>query len=377
MLLGLAACTVKVEGGGGDSSDGPETADSAAADTFEPTETGDAPDTGEAPETGETAPAPVALLINELMADNETAVTDDLGQVSDWVELYNAGEVALDLSGVTLSDDWTQPALYTLPDGTTLEAGGYLVLWADGLPDLGDLHMGFKLAQDGEAVGVFDAAGESLDWVVFGAQQADTALARIPDGGETWEEVSLGTPGESNAIVTLTESALVSSGDLWRYDDRGVDLGVAWVQPDYDDSAWSSGPSPLGYGDTHATTVSYGADGEDKHPTTYFRLQLEVDPALLAGARAATLEIQVDDGALVWLNGEEVVRQNMPDGEIAWADYASASTSDESAWTSYAIDAELLTERTVLAVEVHQANGSSSDLQLDLRFTLTSVVQGG
>lgn len=338
-------------------------------------ESGDSAETGHSGDSGEQPPA-VALYVNELMADNQSAWPDDTGARSDWVELYNAGSTSLDLGGYTLSDDWTDRALYTIPAGTTLEPGGFLVFWADGLPEAGERHMGFKLASDGEGVGVFDPEGEPVDWVVYGALAADTALARIPDGSESWSEVALGTPGETNAVVEVVELALVSSGDTWRYEDSGADLGEAWRAPSYDDSAWSSGPSPLGYGDAHATTVSYGPDSAAKHPTTYFRLSFAVDADALAGAVSATLELMVDDGALVWLNGEELARHNLNDGAIAWADYANATVSgtDETSWTATSFDPALLEAENVLAVEVHQASASSSDLQLDLALTLESVV---
>lgn len=374
LLLLPAACAAPGEESGKSRQEDSEVEESAAPDTGEsgPGETGPG-ETG----PGETsAEGAVPLVVNELMAENLGSVTDDLGAASDWLELYNAGDEALDLGGFTLSDDWTQPGLSALPEGTTLEAGGFLVLWADGQPELGDRHLGFRLAQGGEGVGVFDSSGEVVDWVVYGPQEADTSLARIPDGAETWEQTDYGTPGETNALVELVELSLVASGDTWRYDDSGVESEGDWRAVDFDDSGWSSGASPLGYGDTHATTLGYGDDANDKHPTTWLRLALEVDPSELAGAREATLELMVDDGALVWLNGEELARHNLADGEVGADDYASVTVSgdDETAWTAYEVDPALLLDQNVLAVELHQASATSSDLQLDLTLTLISAM---
>lgn len=376
-LIAALACTPKptpLDSSGGDTSlhdsdDGRETG-GHSGETGRP----DSRETGDPRETDDSAAPPAPVFINELMPGNVGAVLDDNGAVSDWLELYNVGETDLDLSGYALSDDWTNPALHVLPEGTTLAAGGHLLLWADGDASLGDAHLGFKLSQDGEGVGVFDPAGEALDWVVYGAIQDDTALARIPDGADTWEEVVHGTPGSRNARVTVTELTLLTSGDDWRYDDTGADLGVEWRAVDYDDGDWSSGPSPLGYGDTHSTTLSYGADTNNKHPTTYLRAYAPLAEDEASNAYAVTLSLLADDGALVWLNGEEAARHHLDEGDIGWSDYANATVSgaDETSWTTYEIDPSLLTQDNVLAVEVHQATASSSDLQWDAILTVST-----
>lgn len=369
-MLVLIACTEKPVDTVDDTG-ATDTADDVPSDSAD---TGDDHDSAETAETADTGSPPVALFVNELMSGNTAAVLDDNGVVSDWIELYNAGASDVDLAGYSLSDDWTNPAQHVLPEGTALAAGGYLVLWADGDTTAGDTHLGFKLSQDGEGVGLFDPAGEAVDWVVYGPQVSDTALARIPDGGETWEDVVHGTPGRANARVEVQELVLLASGDIWRYDDSGMDLGTDWRESDYDDADWSSGPSPLGYGDTHGTTLSYGTDANNKHPTTYFRVDLPLAADEAGNAYAGTISLLADDSALVWLNGVEIVRHNLDDGDIAWSDYSNATVSggDETAWTDFDVDPSLLGADNVLAIEVHQATATSSDLQLDVAFTVST-----
>jgi hypothetical protein len=147
---------------------------------------------------------PPPLFINEFLADNETINQDEQGQYEDWIELYNAGDAPLDLGGMYLTDDLSDPAQWRIPDGTLIPAGGFVLIWADDDEDDGPLHANFKLGKDGEEIGLFDrdsAANALVDSLVFDAQQTDVSTGRLPDGGETWTTFSSPTPGESNAAT--------------------------------------------------------------------------------------------------------------------------------------------------------------------------------
>ncbi len=164
------------------------------------------------------------------------------------------------------------------------------------------------------------------------------------------------------------QNVLISTGSTWSYLDDGSDQGSAWAEPAYDDSAWATGPAELGYGDgDEATVVSYGDHANDKHITTYFRHHFTVaDPSVYG-----SLELNVlrDDGAVVYLNGIEVFRTNMPAGPI---DYLTLSSTwiggiEELTFYSTPVSPTLLSAGTnVLAVEVHQGDPVSSDLSFDL-----------
>jgi spore coat protein CotH len=97
------------------------------------------------------------VVINELMADNRTALPDPQGQFDDWIELHNITETTVDLTGRYLSDESNNPRKWPFPAGTTIPAGGYLIVWADeDGTDTPGLHASFKLAQDGEEVFLID-----------------------------------------------------------------------------------------------------------------------------------------------------------------------------------------------------------------------------
>ena len=153
---------------------------------------------GPAPETGDREqPGWPALAVNEMMADNRSTLAEDDGSYSDWIELYNSTDQAVALDGWTLTDKPDEDLRYPLDD-LSVAAGGFLVLWADGDETLGAGHLGFKLDEGGEAVGLFAPDGAPIDGLRYGEQAADISLARLPDGGPSWALASPATPGSSN-----------------------------------------------------------------------------------------------------------------------------------------------------------------------------------
>ena len=162
--------------------------------------------------------------------------------------------------------------------------------------------------------------------------------------------------------------SLVSTGAVWKYDDTGTDLGTAWRAPGFDDSSWASGPSQLGYGDGDESTV---INSSPIRPCYYFRQTFTVaNPAVFT---SLSLEILRDDGCVVYLNGTEVARYNMPAGTITYSTWAS-SAADYPWDPPQAIANLLVAGNNVIAVEVHQGNSTSSDVSLDLKLTGTSEI---
>jgi len=170
--------------------------------------------------------------------------------------------------------------------------------------------------------------------------------------------------------LPLEQARLIEPGSVWKYDDRGEDLGVRWRSPSFDDAAWPSGPAKLGFGDPIAsakTTVSFGPDPKAKHPCTYFRRTFTVADA--ARIRNLFVELIRDDGCVVYVNGEEVARSNMRGGDIGYTTFATSAVADaaETAWQILAVDPRHVREgENVIAVEVHQSDATSSDLGFDL-----------
>jgi hypothetical protein len=164
---------------------------------------------------------------------------------------------------------------------------------------------------------------------------------------------------------------LVPPGAVWKFLDNGSNQGTAWRETNFNDAAWASGPAELGYGDTadgrpERTVVSYGTNASAKYITTYFR------HAFVAAAASFTnvvLGVVRDDGAVIYLNGAEVWRTNMPSGVIGYTTPASTSVggNDEAVFfRTNLFPAAVRAGTNVLAVEIHQNSASSSDISFDL-----------
>jgi hypothetical protein len=184
--------------------------------------------------------------------------------------------------------------------------------------------------------------------------------------------------GGVNPSALIMDEILVSQGSDWSYLDDGSDQGTVWRQGSI---SWSSGPAQLGYGDgDEVTTVSYGGNASNKYITTYFRKTFSVSDS--SGYSGLTVNLLRDDGAVVYINGQEVVRHNMPGtpgvNDIFYNTTASVGIggTDESTFYSFARDPSVLVDGdNIIAVEIHQISGGSSDISFDLKLigTRTSV----
>ncbi|MGG6311820.1 PA14 domain-containing protein [Paenibacillus macerans] len=209
----------------------------------------------------------------------------------------------------------------------------------------------------------------SPDGLVTAVGAGTTGItATTTDGG--YKASALVTVAGPAAAALADPSALIPRGSEWKYLDDGTDQGTAWRDNGFDVSGWKQAPASLGYASNGkpnppATVISYGPDSGNKYITTYFRKTFEVADASAIRELAATL-IR-DDGAVVYLNGEEVFRTNMPSGTITYTTRASGNVADPREEYPFTIDPSLLVNGTnVLAVEVHQDSATSSDLYFDL-----------
>ena len=142
----------------------------------------------------------IGLYINEFMASNATTICDSFGSYSDWIELYNSTDTDMDISGFGISDNLSQPMKYRFPDGTTIAAKGYLVVFCSGNEGMqnGELHAPFGLRSYGEDVVIANRAGRIIDSYSFKNQETDVSMARIPDGAGEFQSNSQPSPGYPN-----------------------------------------------------------------------------------------------------------------------------------------------------------------------------------
>ncbi len=226
-----------------------------------------------------------------------------------------------------------------------------------GLPVVGEFHR----SASAEVALSGSISAETQSVFVNGQQAAITGLDR------TWS-IGEGTGGQAQTLVPR--------GAAWDYLDDGSDLGTSWRDSDFvPDASWKQGAAELGYGDgDERTTIGFGSNPNNKHITTYFRHEFEIlDVSELVALKLSLLR---DDGAAVFLNGIEVARDNLP----ADADFATQATGtvgggEESTFFEFSVDpSHLVIGKNVLAVEVHQANPTSSDISFNLE--LEALLRG-
>jgi secreted PhoX family phosphatase len=201
------------------------------------------------------------------------------------------------------------------------------------------------------------------------------SLAVPTAGTEANGIVSFPVADTTKAYLTLgfaqtpqIDGPLVATGSVWKYLDNGTDQGTAWQANAFNDATWASGNAELGYGDSdEATTVSYGPSATNKFVTTYFRQNFNVSS--LVGFTSVKLRLKRDDGAVVYINGVEVFRSNMPTGAVAYNTFASATVdgANESTFFEATLPASVLAAgANTIAVEIHQDRVASSDISFDL-----------
>ena len=313
---------------------------------------------------------PPSLRINEWMTVN-LSFPDENGETGAWLEVYNAGNSAVNLAGWHLTDNLDKPEQWTFPAGIALPAGGFILLWADGKNRAS--HTNFRLNENGGLIGLFEPGGALRDLVQYGALPAEVSQGRIPDGAAAIGILLNATPGAANseAVLQVTASAQVAlspTGAVWRYLDRGENLGATWRETGYNDANWASGRAQLGFGDNDEATIISGGSAAQHNTTTYFRRAFFVTNAPLY--TNLTLRLLRDDGAVVYLNGSEIRRDNLPAGQLI--SYSTLALSDvdgpdeNNFFATTLGQGRLGSGMNVLAVEVHQSASASFDLSFDL-----------
>ena len=145
-------------------------------------------------------PPPGDIVINELMADNQTALSNGVGSYPDWLELFNRGTNAVDISNWSLANSGNARK-FVFPASTIIASNGFLFVWCDTDTSAPGLHAGFALAKSGDQILIYDAATNRVDAISFGQQVTDLSLGRV---NGLWQ-LTLPTPNAAN-IAAATDS---------------------------------------------------------------------------------------------------------------------------------------------------------------------------
>jgi hypothetical protein len=229
-------------------------------------------------------------------------------------------------------------------------------------------------------VNSLDLRPEDLPWTGTYVSGIPVPVRAVPRTGYRfagWAPPFEGSGPEIEADAPASGIEILPGGSEWSYSASGREPGPGWKEPGYPTWFWPRGTAPLGYGeDDEATPLPFGGDPEAKWPAAYFRKAFRLEEA----ADGAELELGLvfDDGIVVYVNGTEAVRANMPEGEAGPGTWAAATVGgeEERAWRRFPAPSSLLRPgRNVVAVEVHQAGPGSSDLRFDLSLRLAKPVR--
>lgn len=299
------------------------------------------------------------LVISEFMADNSKTIKDDFGTSSDWVEIYNGTGSKVNLDGYYLTDTLSNLKQWKFP-ATNMFNGQHLLVWASGrnirTPGA-PLHTNFKLSSTGEQL----------------------ALVK-PDGVTVVHSYSFGpqAPDRSYGLASSTLSTnffMAQGATAHYYVPTNNALSNKWTLPSFDDSTWLTGPTGLGFdSDTNSLLAPFiGTDVGDlmaraatKRSSIYTRMVFNIDD--LSKFANPSLFLRYDDGVVVYINGQEVLRRGL--GASSTPSPTSTATSSRTnpvviipeENTSFVLSQNLVQGQNVLAI--HTFNRSASDADL-------------
>ena len=162
--------------------------------------------------------------------------------------------------------------------------------------------------------------------------------------------------GWRKGTSSMVASTIFETTTSWKYYDKGSLDGTNWTASNYNDDSWKSGAAPLGYGKTQTTTT------ESKRPTYYFRKTFTLSDAPKT-TDDFELNFNVDDGWIIYINGVEAERHNMPSGYVGYDSYSSTYADGQYDNGTATFKSSLFKKgQNVIAVEVHNNNSTSSDI---------------
>lgn len=320
------------------------------------------------------------LKINEWLSDAQFVAKHD------FIELYNPDTKPVALGGLYLSDASGAPDKDQIFPLSFIAGKGFVTFIADGQESGGANHLNFKLSADTGLILLSTADLSMIDAVTYTSQTTDVSEGRSPNGADTLTAFAEPTPGAGNpgassddvSVSTLTVS-LIPMTASWRYNQTTNLDGVDWQTSDYDDSAWPSGAALLAVENCGClpapniqTSLKLG------RMTYYFRTDFVVNTNL--DGFFLNITTILDDGAIVYLNGVQILTNRMSSGTATYSTTASTSVGDATS-EYFTVPGDSLVQGTnILAVEVHQYASTSSDvvwgMSMDASRTVTNAIGG-
>ncbi|MEZ6097410.1 MAG: CotH kinase family protein [Pirellulaceae bacterium] len=302
------------------------------------------------------------ILISELLASNSGGLRDGDGDTSDWIELYNTTDQAIDLHGYHLSDDISDLTKWTFPADSVIAPHSTVLVFASGKDVaglIGELHANFRLNAAREYLGLIAPDGTTV------------VHQYAPDYGEQQTNVSFGV------AMASTTQVLVDDDSPMRYliPSSGAD-DATWNEPGFDDSTWALASAGIGYesspGGNNDYTSLIDATVPSNTRTAYTRFAFAVEDA--AAFDTLTLSMIYDDGFVAYLNGVFVASASAPSNPAWNSTSAGANRGDDVVLSAY-VDFDVTDHLDALrngdnVLAIHALNQSpSSDMLMIPRLT--------
>lgn len=297
-------------------------------------------------------------IINEFLASNAGVVLDEDGDSSDFIEIYNQGDMSLDLAGWYLTDDSQDLTQWQFPS-VNLAAGEYLVVFASGKNRAvagSDLHTSFGLSAGGEYLALVEPDGTTI------------ASDFSPEYPLQFADISYGQAREATGPTNVLIATGAQATGFIPTDDS---LGDTWHEPGFNDAGWSiSGQTGFGYEDFPGATVNYTDEILTSIPSDttslYVRVPFSLTALELADIDELTLRMMYDDGFVAYINGEFAASANVLD-PVNWNSVATTSHDDEIAQQLVPFDVSaniqhLEVGENTLAIQALNTGSGSSDM---------------
>jgi len=322
------------------------------------------------------------LVINEILASNIGGAVDELGDLEDWVEIFNPGSVTVDLGGMFLSDDFDDRHKWEFPAGINLAPGGFLIVWADNETTEGPLHANFRLSNGGEEIGLYDAedlGNAKLHGFKYGPVADNVSIGFQPDlGAAKSAHFSFGyspeyladpTPGTRNG-----PSALFSDVCINEFHSTGIFGGVDdWVEL-YNRGGVTVDLGGMYLSDNRSDNLKFQIPDGTLLPSGGFVVFNEVDMGFGFSSAGEVIMFTAADGSSgldFYDYGEQIsdiTEGRYPDGEGTWYKLAS-STPGVPNQAVTAVGDDIPASSPVLLVDVRAAPNPFNP-RTEIHFTL-------